>query len=176
MKLFDIMEKKEEEKKEELGTYAGVRFDDDTIKRIKAYAIDNEIPDRLESRKLHTTLLYSKKHLPDYVASGDLDEPLIGKPTGFDVWESQPDDEGIKSNCLILLYDCSELVKRHKDLMSQHEAEYDFDEYKPHITLSYNIGDLDVSKLNAEDIGDINITTEYQEELNIGWAKENTND
>jgi len=176
MKLFDIILEKKKEKVEEKGTYAGVRFDDDTTKRIKTYAVDNKIPDRLESRKLHTTLLYSKKNLPDYVAPGDIEEPLVGKPTGFDVWESQPDDDGVKSNCLILLYDCSELVERHKDLMSQHEAEYDYDEYKPHVTLSYNIGDLDVSKLNAEDIGDINITTEYQEELNIGWAKENTDD
>ena len=172
MKLLDVMEKKKDEPEEKPGTYAGVHFDDDTVKRIKAFSIDNEIPDRLESRKIHSTLLYSKKQLPNFKALGDLDEPLVGKPSGFDVWESQPDDDGNKSNCLILQFDCPELVSRHNDLMTQHDAEYDFDEFKPHVTLSYNIGDFDVSKLNAEDIGDINIATEYQEELNIGWAKD----
>lgn len=172
MKLNDIMEKKDEEATP--GTYAGVRFDKDTTKRIKKFAKTNKIPERLESRKLHTTLLYSKKNLPNYKAVGDLDAPLVGKPKSFDVWESKADDDGEKSNCLVLQYDCPALSKRHKDLMDEHDAEYDFDEFKPHVTLSYNIGDFDVSTLDPKEIGDINIVTEYQEELNVGWAKANT--
>ena len=171
MKLDDIMEKKEEAKP---GTYAGVRFDTDTIKRIKEFAKAYKIPERLPSDKLHSTLLYSKKHLPDYQAAGEYDNPLVGKPKSFDVWESQPDDDGVKSNCLILQIDCPTLVARHKELMDEHDAEYDFDEFKPHVTLSYNIGDFDVSTLDPKQIGDINIATEYQEELNVGWAKANT--
>lgn len=171
MKLNDITEKKEESTK---GTYAGVHFDDDTKKRIKAYAIENEIPDRLQSRKLHSTLLYSKTYLPDFKAAGDLETPWVGVPKSFDVWESQPDDDGDTSNCLVLQYDCQELCDRHSSLMNEYDAEYDFDEFKPHVTLSYNIGDLDTSKLNAADIGDLNIVNEYQEELNLGWAKDET--
>lgn len=170
MKLNDITEAKEKAK----GTYAGVRFDKDTTKRIKAYAVENQIPDRLESRKLHSTLLYSKTYLPNYEATGNFDSPFVGKPKSFDVWESQPDDDGKTSNCLVLQYDCQDLCDRHSTLMDEHEAQYDFDEYKPHVTLSYNIGDLDTSKLNPEDIGDLNIVSEYQEDLNIGWAKDNT--
>ena len=156
------------------GTYAGVRFNKDTINRIKSFISDNEIPQPVPDEKLHSTLLYSQKHLPNYEARGDYKFPLKGTPTEFDLWESQPDEEGNKSNCLILEYDCDPLVERHKSLMNEHEATFDFDEFKPHITFSYNVGDLDLSNLNPSDVGPINIVSEYQEDLDIDWAKSNT--
>ncbi len=168
MKLKTLTEKKSK------GTYAGVRFSDDTAKRIKAFAEENEIPQPVPVNKLHTTVLYSRKYLPNYKAPGEYDSPLVGNPTKFDVWESQPDEDGKTSNCLVLNYDCPELVTRHKKLMDEHEAEFDFDKFKTHITLSYNIGDMDISNLKPADVGDINIASEYQEELNFDWAKDNT--
>ena len=167
MKLENLMEDKNK------GTYAGVRFDDDTIKRFEAFAKENEIPNHVPSKKLHSTVLYSRKYLPDYEAPGDYKTPLTGKPTGFDVWKSQPDEDGKTSNCLILKYGCPELTKRHKSLMDEHGATFDFDKFDPHVTLSYDIGDMDVSKLKP-DVGDINITSEYKEDLNFDWAKDNT--
>lgn len=169
MKLNEVM-KKESEK----GTYAGARFDTDTVNRVKAFAVKHEIPNRVPRSKMHSTILYSRKYLPEYKPQGTYTEPLIGKPTQFDVWESQPDDDGNKSNCLILQYDCPELIDRHKTLMDEHEAEYDYDEFKPHMTLSYDIGDLDVSKFDPSSIGDLNIVKEYNEELSFDWAKDNT--
>lgn len=170
MKLQDVMEAK----KEKLGTYAGVRFCDDTIKRIKTFIEENEIPQPVPDNKLHTTVLYSRKHLPNYQAAGDLEKPYEGVPTEFDIWESQPDEKGDRSNCLVMQYDCDPLVERHKSLMKEHGATFDYDEYKPHVTLSYSVGDLNLSNLNPSDIGPINIVNEYQEDLNLDWAKNHT--
>ncbi|KKL90589.1 hypothetical protein LCGC14_1903130, partial [marine sediment metagenome] len=146
------------------GTYAGVRFDDDTAKRIKAFSVDNEIPQRVESGKLHSTVLYSK-YLPNYKAQGELETPIVGTPKKFSVWETQPDKSGETANSLVLQYDAPELVARHNELMKEHGASHSFDTFKPHVTLSYNIGDLDISNLNPSDIGDINIVSEFGEDL-----------
>ena len=156
------------------GTYAGVRFSEDTVSRIKSFIGDNEIPQPVPDDKLHSTLLYSRKHCPNYEACGDYKFSLNGTPTEFDLWESQPDEEGNKSNCLVLQYDCDPLVERHKSLMSEHGAMFDFEEYKPHVTLSYDVGDLELSNLNPSDIDPINIVSEYNEDLNLDWAKSNT--
>lgn len=171
MKLNEVMKK---EKESDKGTYAGVRFDEDTVNRVKAFAVENEIPNTVPKNKIHTTVLYSRKYLPDYSPQGVFTKPLVGKPSQFDVWESQPDEEGDKSNCLILQYDCSDLVDRHKTLMDEHDAEFDYDEFKPHITLSYDIGDFDVKPLDPKKIGDLNIVKEYGEDLDFNWAKKNT--
>jgi len=53
------------------------------------------------------------------------------------------------------------------ELKKEHGATHDFDSFKPHVTLSYNIGDLDISTLNPSDIGDINIVSEFGEDLDL---------
>ncbi len=175
MKLKDIRKTNEYtfEAEKKRGSYAGVHFDEDTLKRIKEFSIGNKIPQRVQSSKLHSTVLYSKKYLPNYKAQGELETPIIGTPKKFSVWETQPDKDGGTANSLVLQYDASELVAHHQKLMKEHGATYDFDEYKPHVTLSYNIGDLDISKLDPSNIGNINIVSEYGEDLDIDWAKNN---
>ena len=171
MRLEELMEDKTPD-----GTYAGVRFDDDTKKAINDYISDNNIPNGVANSKLHTTLLYSRKYLPDYKAQGDIEPPFEGTPTKLEVWQSQPDEDGNKSNCLIMTYDCPDLIQRHKELMDEHKASYDYDEYKPHVTLSYDIGDMDIKELPdiSKAIKKVGINKEYQEDLNLSWAKDNS--
>lgn len=164
MKLRDLFEKKETK-----GTYAGVCFNDETTQAIKKYISDNNIPNGVPVDKLHTTLLYSRKFLPDYVPQGDIDPPFTGTVTGLTVWLTQDK----KSRCLIMKYDCPELTERHKFLMETHGATFDYDSYKTHVTLSYDIGDLDHKKLPdvAAEIPEITIVKEYSEVLDLNWAK-----
>lgn len=154
------------------GTYAGVKFSDDTSKLIKQYLDDNKIPNAISPNKLHTTLLYSRKHLPDYKAIGTYPKPLIGTPGNFDVWKSNNED-GSSTNCLVVEFDCPELSKRHDELMDEHKATYDFPDYKTHITLSYDIGDMDIKDLPSfiDTVPTIKICKEYQEQLDLDWAK-----
>ena len=48
--------------------------------------------------------------------------------------------------------------------MKEHGATYDYDEYKPHITLSYDVDDLDPDQLPSFD-KDIIITEETGSDL-----------
>lgn len=167
MKIKEILVEKSKK-----GTYAGAHFSDSTKKALGQYCEDNEIPNAINPDKFHTTILYSRKHLPEYKAAGVYDPMMVGKPKDtFHAWKTSPSDpEAEKTTCLILTFDCPELNARHKELMDEHDATYDYDEYKTHITLSYNIGDLDIEKLPPFK-GDIEIVDEYQEELNLDWAK-----
>ncbi len=152
------------------GTYAGVRFHEDTKNAIVEFMKEHKIPNMLPHHKLHTTLLYSRKYLPKYAPLGTLSEPLIGTPTNFDVWKSSSEPY---SNCLVMQYDCPQLIDRHRHLMDTHKATFDFDQYHPHITFSYSIGDMDIKPIMEliENIGKIMIVEEYMEDLDLDWGK-----
>lgn len=146
------------------GTYAGVRFSPKTRDALSKYTTDNNIPHALDPNKLHTTLLYSRRHLPNYQPAGRYDPLLSGTPTHLEKWPSQPDENGNVSMCLVLRYDCPELVDRHHDLMDNHEAIFDFSEFKPHITLSYDVGGLKCADLPPFE-EELEIAEEYGEDL-----------
>lgn len=166
MKLDEI----NKPKTDETGSYAGVRFSTTTTKALEQYIEDNKIPNPLDAEHFHTTLLYSRKFLPDYEPAGKYKVPFVGTPKILEVWPSQPDENGKVKNCLVLTYDCPKLYQRHHKLMNQHGATYDFDEYKPHVTLSYDIGDFKIDKL-SEFEEDLEIVEEYGEDLKTtGWA------
>lgn len=89
-----------------------------------------------------------------------------GKPTDLDIWFGESGER-----CLVLKYDCPELCIRHKYLMETHNATYDFPDFTPHITLSYDMCDVDIASLpNIHDYLDsICITYEYSRELIVDW-------
>jgi hypothetical protein len=157
------------------GTYAGVRFSEKTVKAIEDYCKANNIPKAVPPNKLHSTVLYSRKYCPDYTPVGEYEEKLIGTPIGFEVWKSQPTKQYPNpTSCLVLKYDCPALVARHKELMDTHKATYDHPQYSPHVTFSYDIGDLDINELPKFEVP-IEIVYEYGEDLNLGWADQHAN-
>lgn len=166
MKWQDLNEKKEPD-----GTYAAVNFSKETTDGIKKYITDNDIPNGLDESKMHTTIIYSRKYDGSFKAQGKINPAWIGKPTKLDVWKTRPKDGGEGSNCLVLQFDCKEMNDRHEELMKEYKFTYDFPEYKTHISLSYDIGDMDWKKL-PDFNGKIEIIEEYQEDLNLDWAKE----
>lgn len=150
MKLNELLTENEQP-----GTYAGVRFDRDTIDALEKFVKDNNIPNGHDD--WHTTLLYSRKHLPEYKPAGEYPEPMNGTASGFEMF-------GEDKNILVLTYSCPELSKRHKELMDEHDAEFDFDEYRPHITLSYDPQDVTPDDLPGFS-APITIIKEYSEDL-----------
>lgn len=155
------------------GTYAAVKFDKDTVDSLQDYIRENQIPNPVAPTKMHTTLLYSRKFCPDYEAQGKISPAWIGEPIGLEVWDTNGKlrDEPTK-RCLVLKYKCKDLTERHEFLMDEHDATYDFPDYKPHITLSYDIGSLDEKELPdvSKFLGDIKIVEEYGEDLDLDWA------
>lgn len=170
MKLDELLVEKKEKQK---GTYAGVKFSKDTVDGIKEYIKENDIPNHTDYDKMHTTLLYSRKYLTAYEPSGKLSDIMVGNPIKFDVWDTQPDDGGNVARCLVLTYKCADLVRRHEYLMKEHGATFDYDDYTPHVTFSYDIGDMKDADLPKFD-GKIEIVEEYGEDLNLDWAQENS--
>lgn len=92
------------EETEPKGSYAAVRFDRTTVNLIKQYNDANNTPNWVASSKLHTTVIYSKKYLPNYKPLGKLTNKLIGTPDKLDIWPSQPDEDGHIKHCLVLTY------------------------------------------------------------------------
>ena len=158
--------------KESKGTYAGLRFTPESKEAVMHYLRQNNIPKPTDIDKLHVTLLYSRKHLSDYVPAGKLDTHHECHPAGFDVWKTKPPEGENQTegwNALVMKFNAPSVVARHKELMAKHEATYDFPDYKPHITMSYNIGDMDHSALPPF-TAPLHLNEEYDEELDLDWA------
>jgi len=165
MKLFEISSEKRK------GTYAGMRFCQETKKNLKELTNQFEVPEPLDVKEYHTTLLYSEKFLPEYKAQGKLDNPYDGTPVKCESWETQ---EG--NNALVMTFKSPELSKRHSYLMKEHKATWGYPTFKPHVTLSYDCGDFCVKEINKylkDAPFSINMVKEYHEDLNLDWAKEN---
>lgn len=154
------------------GTYAGVHFSEETKDAIMDYITENKIPNAPERDKMHTTLLYSRKRCPNYEPASEVF--MRGKPGAWQVWESQPDSTGKVSNCLVLEFECPELNERHEQLMQEHQATFDYPEYKTHVTFSYDVGEMNHKELPPFE-SDIEIIEEYGEVLDLDWAQNNTN-
>ena len=153
---------------EESGTFAGVRFSKPTQDRIKQYGIDNNIPNALPREKMHVTLLYSKKPCPNYVPSQE-PYPMTATPDHFEIWKSTH-IEGTP-NCLVLKLKSPELISRHKELMKEHDADFGYPEYIPHMTVSYDIGDMTSDDLPDFE-GKLDIEREYQEDLRTEYKSD----
>jgi len=150
MKLSEVIEKEGEP-----GTYAAVRFDKRTINALKKFAEKVGVAGDYDN--WHATLLYSRKHLPNYQPIEKYTKPFIGTPIGLDLF-------GPEKNALVVKFSCPQLYQRHHKLMQQHGATYDFDLYEPHVTLSYDAKDIDLESL-PEFKSKIKIIGEYSEDL-----------
>lgn len=128
------------------------------------------IPNALPQNKLHTTLLYSRVECPEYKPLGDTN--YIGIPDEFVVWDTQATESKRSTRCLVLKYKCPELVTRHKALMKEHNATFDYEDFTPHITFSYDIGDMKVAEFLdiKTHLVTINGISEYSEILDLDWA------
>lgn len=150
------------------GSYAGVRFDAGTIRDLILLQKTLGIPNPLAEEKFHSTLLFSRKPLPNYVAFGEYPVSPASDSNTFElrIFKTQSG-----KNALVLAYECSFLQARHKELMDEHGATWDHPSYIPHITLSYDIGDYPVTLGPIQFLSErrIVIVNEYQEDLNLDW-------
>jgi hypothetical protein len=164
MKLETLIEREGQKP----GTYVGGKFDRKTVARLKKFAKDHNIPNYLESDKYHTTIIYSRKHIPDLDISNSLKDNWIGKPEKLEIFSTTGGGKA-----LVLRYSCDEQKKLHQHIMDTTVATYDHPEYKIHVTLSYDIGDYDEDKLDnlpLDKLGELIIDKIYKEELNLDWA------
>lgn len=150
------------------GTYIAVKFSRKTQNDLQKLAKELKIEDIVSREKMHCTIVYSTKAFKDFTIHGKMDEPWIGTPTKLEIFPTQSG-----KRALVLRFDCKELTDRHNYFNEEYGAKYDFDEYKIHVTLSYDVGEewqipkIDIKKI----INEIEIVEEYYEELNLDWTK-----
>lgn len=161
MKLLELFKSSDKSCAETVGTYAALLLTDNTKSALDDFCIRHSVPNKCQD--YHTTIMYSRKHHPDF--SPIPDAIHYGTPIAFDVFTDRRTDK----NCLVLKYRSLSIEKRHYDLKNRFGATWDFDTFEPHITLSYDIGDFDVSKLSVADIKIhlIEFSKEYCELLEI---------
>lgn len=152
------------ESNKKLGTYAGWRYSEKSLNEIQELQDVLDLPNQTPRKDIHSTLLYSKKHLPNYKALGKTSiKATMQKLHVFDTFD--------KKRALVLFLDSPDMIKRHRELMKEHDATYDYPEYIPHITLSYDIGDIEIPDVKVlKGMSELNANEEYQEELNLEWS------
>lgn len=163
MKLKDLFETQQNQK----GLYAAVNFHSETVDNLLAYCERNNIKNSLLPEEFHSTLVYSRKPVPDF--SPETVVGAMGKPLKIEVWPSPPNEFKEKqTNCAVLVYESDYMQRRFDHAMSL-GATFDYEKYTPHVTLSYDVGDdFDIDSLeDVQTIGDIYITSEYTEELDL---------
>jgi 2'-5' RNA ligase len=150
-----------------VGTYVGVRFDDETKQKIQSLMDEIKLNSRVPLDKLHSTVLYSDgKTLSDFKSSGDIQQSA--KPKQFSLFKNSENPE---TNCLVVELESDYLNDRFNSLTKEYEITPKFPDYKPHITLSYDYqGDLPDNSL-LDKLGIVNISSEYDEPINRDFAK-----
>lgn len=153
------------------GRYIGMHFTPETQKHLKDIVDNESLPKPTPPEKLHSTIAYSKDNpISDYTVDGKLEEPIECEIDSFDIFPSQ---DG--TNCLVVKLKAPDLINKH-NITRKLGASYDYDEYIPHVTLSYDAGDISSERL--EDLNKkyrgtkIYADEEYDEPLKNNWAKD----
>ena len=137
-------------------------------KDIIAWAKDQGFKTTLPADELHVTIAFSKTPV-DWMKVGDAsfysgkDGKIEVGPGGARHVEPLGD-----AGAVVLLFTSSELSWRHRAIIEE-GASWDHDDYQPHITISYEAGDLDLSTVEPYR-GKIVFGPEIFEELNEDWA------
>jgi len=147
---------------ESKGTYAGIKLSEEDCDYIVTLCNDLKLPNPITKDKIHITLLYSRKYLPKYFPAGRIEG--VCSPKEFHVFPTFD-----KKRALVLKVKSDWLLKRHEYLMTVHDATYDYPEYIPHITLSYDLGDMPEPQFPQDIKKQFRLVEEYVEELKLEW-------
>lgn len=119
------------------GTYVALRVLEPCNKMLREHCLKNNIKvdASLFDNRMHTTVIYSRKHHPEIEIIPE--RKYVAKFLSYDIFTTT---EG--KNALVVRLDAPGIVVRHKHLVTTYGATYDFPEYHPHITLSYDFDGL----------------------------------
>ena len=127
------------------------------IKWAKAQGFDTtQVPS-----DMHVTIAYSTKAV-DWPEQDD-DGIVIRNPSGRAV--KAMGDKG----AVALTFKSATLSRRHEELCKVHGCSWDFEDYTPHVTLTWQAGDMDLDVLKAYD-GEIHLGPEVFDEVEEDWS------
>lgn len=143
--------------------FIGVRFDEASMNEIMK--LSEGVPNRTSKGELHITVAYSRKPI-SISALGKLAPPEQVKAKHYSIFQARSGE-----NCLVVEVDAPGLVARHNEIIKDYGASYDFPEYKPHFTLSYDCGvGFDIRTLPPlESVPVLHCHLEYATALQMDW-------
>ncbi len=155
------------------GTYYGARPTKDTCEAVLDFMANHKIPNPLTEDLMHVTICFSRVWCA-VQALGDLDPHWQGNFEAYNVWPTTPKEGEEPSSCLTLGFACPEMHLRHQHLRRE-GATHDYPDFKPHLTLSYDVGnDYDTIHL-PQYSGPLKFHHEYSEPLNLQYVKTKVN-
>ena len=144
------------------GVYIGMKLSKESVDKILKFISENNIPNGLSREDFHTTIIYSKK--TDNVELNEV-ESVEGTFERFSKF-------GEDKNVLVMEVKCESLSDLHDYYMNKYDLSWDWNEYKPHVTLSYDAADVDEKSLIwPEDETYIVFCDQYQKDLDPEWSK-----
>lgn len=139
------------------GLYVAAKYSEFSLDKIEDLQRQLKVPNPVPREKIHSTICYSRVKIPYNVSSGSFEVATKGH---LEVW-----DHG-SSPVLVFVLDSEYLRCRHMYAKAL-GATHDFPDYTPHITLSYNVGEL---KYSGEYSVPVILDREYKEPLKLDWA------
>lgn len=140
------------------GTYVGAKFSGLTLDAIEQLQRDLKVPFPVPREKLHSTILYSRVNVPYVPSSGSF---KLADHGTLETWKTESG-----KSALVFKYTSDYLTYRHNYGISI-GGTHDFPDYSPHITLSYDIGEL---KIEGTFDVPIILDYEYTEPLDLDWT------
>lgn len=133
-----------------------------------AWAKDNGFTSTLAADDMHVTVLYSRSPVDPMKMgeswSGDDQGRIRVKPGGPRAIER------FGENAVVLLFASWELESRHRSMVEA-GGSHDFDEYHPHVTLSYEVpADVDLAAIKPY-AGALEFGPELFEPLDLDWKR-----
>lgn len=139
-------------------TFLAVKLDEQSEDLLLKWAENNNIKNINPRDDLHITVVYAEG-LYDIKPLGEIDPPWIIYPRKFAIFPNIKDD----TNCLVLKVSSYELVYRHFKLKDKFKFPWKFPDYIPHITMSYDAGDIDPDQFDTDKIPALTIIEEFLE-------------
>lgn len=156
------------------GTYVAAKFSKKTKDYFKKLATALKVPEPLPRDKMHVTIVYSRKPFTNFSIHGKMKTPWTGVVKDLEIFPTQTG-----KRALVLRFDCPELKERHEYFKKEHGATYDYDEYKIHATLSYDVGDewqIPKDVKPSDIVESIELDEEYYEPLSLDWQNKDKKD
>lgn len=154
------------------GTYSSMRPNKATQENLKNYMDKYKIPNQVPMDKLHSTVMYSRLPIAGYEPIEEMVTVHSYIDDAFDMGRKNYFFRlmGENNKALALCYGSERIQNQFWDGMSK-GGEWPHPDHDLHITLSYDIGDFDVSTIKAVPDFDLVFEKEVVEPLAIGWSK-----
>ncbi|SCM71541.1 hypothetical protein KL86PLE_100256 [uncultured Pleomorphomonas sp.] len=144
-----------------------IRRDLQNADEVRAWAMAQGFATTLPASQMHVTIAYSKTPVDWQAMGSDVDE-LTADPVVEAVDTTRHVERlGANGEAVVLRFSDTDLETRWRQLVDL-GASWDWDGYKPHVTISWNAPDLDLSKVQPY-TGRLVFGPEIFEPIDEGW-------